>query len=125
MRKRHFSEVPAAEVPPPASGVRIRWLIDETAGAPNFAMRHFEIAPAGSTPFHAHEWEHEVFILSGSGVVVSGPGESAFSPGDAIFIPGGEKHCFKNTGADHVRMLCIVPKGTKRQSATSNEEARE
>lgn len=109
MRKRHFTEVPATTVPAPASGVTIRWLIDEAVGAPNFAMRYFEIAPGGSTPLHAHAWEHEVFILSGSGVVVCDGGDEAFGPGDAIFVPHGERHCFRNTGTEPVAMLCLVP----------------
>ena len=109
MRKRHFSEVEAADVPAPAAGVKVRWLIDEKYGAPNFAMRHFEIAPGGQTPLHAHDWEHEVFILTGLGVVASADGEKDFAPGDAILMPAGEEHCFKNTGAAPVTLLCLVP----------------
>jgi len=115
MKKQHFTDVPAADVPPPAQGVKIRWLIDDESGAPNFAMRHFEIAPGGQTPFHAHDWEHEVFILSGAGTVVSADGGSDFAPGDVIFMPGGEKHCFKNTGAAPVTMLCLVPLDAKKK----------
>ena len=112
MIKKHFSEVPAADVPEPARDVKIRWLINQDMGAPNFAMRHFEIAPGGHTPLHAHDWEHEAFILSGTGVVVSNDGETPFKPGDAIFMPGGEEHHFKNTGGEPVTMLCLVPHGS-------------
>ena len=111
MKKQHFSDAAASDVPAPAAGVRIRWLIDENCGAPNFAMRHFEIQPGGATPLHEHEWEHEVFILGGTGVVVSAGGESEFGPGDVIFMPPGETHCFKNTGPEPVTMLCLVPLG--------------
>ena len=48
-----------------AEGVTIRVLMGDNVGAPTFTMRHFEIAPGGRTPFHAHAWEHEVYILSG------------------------------------------------------------
>ncbi len=111
MKLQNLNDVDATEVPAPAEGVRIRWLIDEKAGAPNFAMRHFEIAPGGATPFHDHEWEHEVFMLSGSGVVVHVEGETAFGPGDAILMPAGERHCFRNTGDEPATMLCLVPLG--------------
>lgn len=111
MRKRHFTDAEASDVPAPATGVKIRWLIDEKWGATHFAMRHFEIQPGGSTPLHEHEWEHEVFILTGTGTVVSADGESEFGPADVIFVPGGETHCFKNTGAKPVTMLCLVPLG--------------
>ena len=115
MKKQHFTEVPAAEVPSPAVGVKIRWLIDDTSGAPNFAMRHFEIAPGGQTPLHRHDWEHEVFILTGQGVLVSDDGEKDFGPGEVVFMPGGEEHCFRNTGAEPVTMLCLVPLDAKKK----------
>lgn len=116
MKKQRFEEVPATEVPAPASGVRVRWLIDEKSGAPNFAMRHFEIAPGGHTPLHTHDWEHEVFILAGSGVVVGNDGESRFASGDVIFMPGGEEHQFRNTGTEPVSMLCLVPLSSKQKN---------
>ena len=115
MRKQHFSDVSASDVPAPASGVKIRWLIDETTGAPNFAMRHFEIAPGGQTPLHEHDWEHEAFILTGRGAVTSAEGEQEFAPGDVVFMPGGETHCFKNTGTEPVTMLCLVPLDAKKK----------
>ena len=69
MQVKHYTEVPAETVEQGAEGVRIRWIISQADGAPNFAMRHFEIAPGGHTPHHAHDWEHEVFILTGRGNV--------------------------------------------------------
>ena len=49
----------------------------DNVGAPNFTMRHFEVAPGGRTPFHAHPWEHEVYVLSGTGKVRQKGGERA------------------------------------------------
>lgn len=109
MKLVHYRDVPAEEVTGEAEGVTIRWLIDENDGAKTFVMRHFETAPGGHTPHHTHDWEHEVFILAGSGVVVSEDGDKAFEAGDVVFIPGGEKHQFKNTGPEPVEMLCLIP----------------
>ena len=52
-----------------AGGVTIRVLMGDNVGAPNFTLRHFEVAPGGHTPFHAHPWEHEVFVLSECGFI--------------------------------------------------------
>lgn len=109
MKKVHHSEIPAEDVREGAVGVRIRWLITETDGAKNFVMRHFTIAPGGNTPEHSHVWEHEVFILEGTGNVLSAEGEKPFAPGDVIFMPGGERHRFANTGETPVKMLCLIP----------------
>ena len=93
-----------------AEGTRIRLLIHEAEGAPNFYMREFIIAPGGCTPLHTHEWEHEVFMLSGQGVAVSPEGENRISPGDSVFVPPGEQHQFRNTGTEELKLLCLVPK---------------
>ncbi len=92
-----------------AEKVRIRWLIAEEDGAPNFAMREFCVAPGGHTPYHAHDWEHEVYVIAGTGMVVGENGENPLEPGTVVFIPGGEMHNFRNTGDEALRFLCLVP----------------
>ena len=92
-----------------AKDVSIRWLIAKEDGAPNFAMRLFEVEPEGHTPLHTHDSEHEVFILEGEGTVWKDGEEMAVSPGTAIFVPPNEKHCFKNSGKGVLRFLCLVP----------------
>ena len=110
MKKCHYSEVPTEPVTSEgAEGVTIQWLIQASDGAPTFAMRRFEIAPGGHTPLHSHDWEHEVYILSGEGVVLGADGEQRFAPGDVIFMPPAERHTFRNDGAEPVCMLCLVP----------------
>ncbi len=92
-----------------AEKVRIRWLVARVDGAPNFAMREFCVAPGGHTPYHAHDWEHEVYVIDGKGVVAGGDGETPLEPGTVVFIPGGEEHNFKNTGDEALRFLCLIP----------------
>lgn len=109
MKVKRYSDVPAEEVEEGAVGVKIRWVIAEVDGAPSFAMRHFEIAPGGHTPHHAHEWEHEVFVLSGRGKVASPDGESALAPGTAVLVEPGEEHHFANDGGEPLTLLCLIP----------------
>jgi len=45
MKLFHQTSIEAEEVPEPAVGVKIRWLINKEMGAPNFAMRLFEMEP--------------------------------------------------------------------------------
>jgi len=109
MRMHHYHDVEAKEAEEGASKLRVRWLITKEMGAPNFAMRLFEMGPGGYSPFHNHPWEHEVFILEGEGLVVSEEGEKKFRAGDAIFISPNEKHQLRNNGKKVVRFLCLVP----------------
>lgn len=90
-------------------GVKMRRVIAEKEGAKNFIMRVFEMAPGGNTPLHKHDWEHEVFILSGFGVVVGQSGEREVKSGDVIFVPGGEEHQFRNTGDKTWEFICLIP----------------
>ena len=89
--------------------VSIRWLISKRDGAKNFAMRLFEIAPGGNSPWHHHEWEHEMFILEGEGVARKEDGEIEFQAGDAFFIAPGDWHNFVNTGKKPLKFLCLIP----------------
>ncbi len=92
-----------------ASHCRMRELLTDVDDAPTFAMRQFEVGPGGCTPHHSHPWEHEVFILSGSGVVRKETGELAFETGTAILILPDETHSFHNTGDTPLRFLCMIP----------------
>jgi quercetin dioxygenase-like cupin family protein len=89
--------------------VSIRWLVSKKDGAKNFAMRFFEIAPGGYSPWHRHEWEHEMFILEGEGTAIKEDGEIKFKAGDAFFIEPMEWHNFKNIGKDTLKFLCLIP----------------
>ena len=113
MKVIHYTDVQAEEVEQGAKGVRIRWIITEATGARNFVMRHFEIAPGGYTPHHAHGWEHEVFILEGQGAIKGDEGEKPFIKGDVIFLPPGERHQFLNTGTAPLQLLCLIPSKDK------------
>ncbi|MBT8172023.1 cupin domain-containing protein [Candidatus Bathyarchaeota archaeon] len=109
MKIFHYDYIEAKEAEGGSSKVKVRYLIDEKMGAKNFAMRMFEIEPEGYTPFHVHEWEHEVFILKGEGVVVGKNEVKLFREGDVVFIPPKEKHQFRNTKKSLVKILCIIP----------------
>ncbi len=109
MKVFHYTDVEAKEADDGAKKLKVRWVINKDMGAPNFAMRVFEMEPGGSSPFHVHDWEHEVFILEGEGAVVSKDGERKFKPGDVIFVAPNEKHQFKNNGKKLVRFICVVP----------------
>ena len=92
-----------------AKGVRKRVLIGPGDGAPLFCMRQFTVAPGGHTPRHAHDWEHEVYVLSGRGKAVGADGERSVASGDCVFVPAGEVHQFLCTGAEALVFLCLVP----------------
>lgn len=110
MKLVHSQDVEAKPVAEDgATNTTIRWLLSRPEGAPNFAMRLFELAPGGTTPLHTHDWEHEVYILEGAGEVVTADGPQAMAAGDAILVVPNELHQFRNTQDTTLRLICLVP----------------
>lgn len=88
----------------------VRWLISWEHGAPNFAMRMFEVESNGNTPLHSHNWEHEIFILEGEGRIICGEINHRVKEGYAILIPPNIEHSIVNDGSKTLRLLCLIPK---------------
>jgi len=110
MKHVHYTEVELET--PKEQGIKdvmVRWLISKKDGAGNFAMRLFEIQPEGHTPLHQHDWEHEIFVLEGSGVTKNKTGEESFRQGDVLFVPPMEWHQFVNTGKGILKIICLIP----------------
>ena len=110
MKHLHYTEV--KEEIPDIEGVKdttIRWLISKKDGAKNFAMRLFTVQPGGHSPYHQHEFEHEVFIVNGNGELREKSKSTPFKKGDFIFVPSMEWHQFANTSDKEMQFLCLVP----------------
>ncbi|KYK34495.1 MAG: cupin domain-containing protein [Theionarchaea archaeon] len=109
MKVFDYTDIPAQKAEEGAKNTTIRWLITKDIGAETFAMRYFEMDVGGYSPYHIHDWEHEVFILEGEGVIKSEEGDIPFNAGSAVFIPANERHQFRNTGSNPVKFLCLIP----------------
>ncbi len=106
----HFTDVPAEEFGDEAPGVSIRLLIDaEGDGAPVYVLRMIEVAPGCRTPDHSHRFEHENFVVEGTGEVVIEGELHQLGPGDVVFVPPGVQHTYRNTAEVTFRFLCGIP----------------
>ena len=93
-----------------AKDVRVRVILGPDDGVPTFAMRVFELAPSGHTPFHTHSFEHEVIVMNGDIAVVTEAGDKPLDKGDVLLIMPGDKHQFKNlSNTQDARFMCLVP----------------
>lgn len=108
MRALHYTEVEPQDVYG-IPGVKVRWLAGKKEGAPNFAFRIFEMEPGAVIPYHEHDWEHEVFVLAGEGIVGVNEEERAVKEGDFVLVPPGARHKFVNTGEGILRFICVIP----------------
>ena len=94
---------PVQEIP----GVSMREVISAEDGASNFCMRVFEVEPGSSTNPHSHWWEHEVFVVSGRGLVVGEQRETQIGEGSVIFIAPEEHHYFVNNGNETLKYVLL------------------
>ena len=94
-----------------AAGLTKGVLLDESDGAPNFAMRRFELAAGAEVPRHTNAVEHEQYVLAGEYVVGIGETEHVVESGDALLIPAGVEHWYRNEGDEPGAFICAVPNG--------------
>jgi len=91
-----------------ADGVQMAMMVGRDDGAPNFSLRQFKVEPGGHSPKHSHDYEHEVFIVGGSGEVLLEGEYRPLKAGDVVFVPPDEEHQFR-AGGEGLRFLCLVP----------------
>lgn len=109
MKIEHYTKT-AAEAVEGSPGVTIRWVVSQDDDAPNFAMRVIEIQPGSNSPYHIHDYEHEIFVLSGAGFARDVDGnETPIEPGTVLYIAPNEKHGLFNRGDEVLRIVCLVP----------------
>jgi len=80
-----------------AHGIVLRTVISEADGAPNFFMRVISFEADSASPSHSHAWEHEAFIISGTGTVEVEGETITLKQGDVVYIPPNAEHCFQTT----------------------------
>jgi quercetin dioxygenase-like cupin family protein len=97
---RNYKDV--APVKTPYADKRV--VIGPKQGAPNFVMRVIDMAP-GASYSHSHDWEHEVFVLSGEATLVTDEAETQLKPDDLIYIAPFEKHGLANRSQEIFRFI--------------------
>ncbi len=109
MKKVNHKEVKGSS-PAGTQGVDFKQLIAKSMGAPHFYMRLVDISPGGHTERHAHEWEHELFVVEGRGRIELKDRREDIIQGDAIFVERNELHEFVNSSKSPLRLICLIPK---------------
>lgn len=126
---RDLDQVESSEMTMPgAEKVTMRLMVGRADGAPNFAMRCFDVEPGGCTPFHNHNYEHEILIVQGQGKAVQETecGEKELTPikaGDVLFVQPNEMHQFRNDSSETLRFMCMVPTQFDCSSENTGDEA--
>ena len=96
-----------------AKDVTIQWLLRKDHGVPNFEMRRFAVKKGGHTPYHQHDFEHEIYVMSGEGVMKFEGEDHTLHPEDVIYVPVNDWHQFRNAGDADFVFMCLVPRVDK------------
>jgi quercetin dioxygenase-like cupin family protein len=91
-----------------ASGVKMAIMVGRADGAPHFALRSFRVEPGGHSPRHSHDYEHEVYVVEGTGEVLLDGEYRPLKAGDVVYVPADLEHQFR-AGQAGLRFLCMVP----------------
>ncbi len=79
-----------------------------STGATNRIVTGISAYPrGGGAPFHTHNCDEQVTLLSGVGEVEVDETVTALEPYDSTYIEAGKVHAFRNTGADPMVILWI------------------
>lgn len=91
-------------------GATMAIMVGRDDGAPNFAIRHIVVEAGGHTPQHHHNYEHEVYVISGRGDILLEGERRPIRGGDVIYVPADEEHQFRaDADGEGLRFLCAVP----------------
>jgi len=85
-----------------ATGVSGKTLLD--AGT---KVVYTSVEPAGGFPEHVDRYGHLLFILKGTGIAGAGGREYPLEAGVVLRIEAGERHFYRNTGAEPLEMISL------------------
>ena len=101
-------------------GTKIRQIFHphNTLSGIRFSISHSQIETGKKSILHKMKTSEVYYILEGEGVLHIDNDSLDVSKDQAIYIPPYSKQCFKNTGKDELKFLCIVDPAWKHEDET-------
>lgn len=89
---------------------------------PTCTMSYSVIEPDKTSSHHIHPWEHEVYIIEGTGTLICDAKEYPVKAGDAMYIPGNVDHyTLNNGGKGNIRRIEINPLIASQRGGARNQ----
>ena len=84
-------------------------LVGHRDNSPNMVMRKFDVQKGGETPYHTHNYEHVIYVLTGEGILKVEDKEMDLPQGASVLVPANVYHQFINAGENLFSFICVVP----------------
>ena len=92
-----------------ASRVVMKQLVGKEDGAEKTALHEIKFLKGGHTSVHRHNWQHQMFVTSGRGVLLTAGKQVPIKAGDILVIGRGEEHGFDQRGRAPLVILTVTP----------------
>ena len=92
-----------------ATRVLMKQLVGKEDGAEKTALHEIRIQKGGRTSIHSHNWQHQICVTSGRGILVMEEKETPLRTGDILVVGRGESHGFEQRGAAPFVFLTVTP----------------
>ena len=106
-------------------GARTTPLVSPAIGAQGFINGITEFGPGAAIPFHSHNCEESVVLMSGRAMLDIDGQEHELQPHDVTFIPPGVSHRFRNLSkTEPMKILWIYASTRATRTLTETGETR-
>ena len=89
--------------------VTMKQLVGKEDGAEKTALHEIKILKGGRTSVHSHNWQHQMFVTYGNGLLLMGGKPVPIQKGDVLVIPRGEAHGLEQRGRAPLVILTVTP----------------
>lgn len=92
-----------------SSNVVMKQLVGKEDGADKTALHEIRFLKGGHTAVHRHNWQHQMYVTSGRGLLHLGGEAIPIRAGDVLVIQRGEDHGFEQRGSAPLVVLTVTP----------------
>lgn len=89
--------------------VKMRQLIRREDGARKTSLHELIIGKGGYSARHAHDWDHQLVVTEGRGLLILEGKKIPLRPGSVVLVQSEEEHQFLQRGERPLRFLTVTP----------------
>jgi len=89
--------------------VKMKQLIGREDGARKTAMHELIIGRGGYSAMHRHEWDHQLVVTAGRGLLLLDGKKIPLRPGHVVLVQSNEMHQFLQRGKEPLRFITVTP----------------